>query len=99
MRGDDTAAGTPGPPHNPWGLSPNEAKSDSRLRLGIDSAPYPPRLCSVVLGQAQMPARGKHVRGRLREELANDRGAWDVEVFGQTLQHRLRGPIQPQHKR
>jgi hypothetical protein len=95
MQGDDVAAETPGPPHHVCqrapsrGLSQHQAQGDSHLRFVIHS---------VALGYAQVPARGKRLRGRLREELADDRGAWNVEVLGEALQRRLRGCIQPQHK-
>jgi hypothetical protein len=53
-------------------MSPNEAQGDSRLRLVIGVAPPRPGLCAVALGHAQVPARGKRVGSRLREELSND---------------------------
>jgi hypothetical protein len=53
------------------------AQGDSRLCLVINS---------VALGQVQVPARGTRARGRLCEELADDHGAWDVEMLGQALQ-------------
>jgi hypothetical protein len=43
-------------------MSPFQAKSDSPLRFVI---------LSVALGHAQVPACGKRLRGRLREELAD----------------------------
>jgi hypothetical protein len=52
-----------------------EAQSDSCLPLVIVVAPYRPGLFSVALGHAHAPARGKRVRGRLHEELADDLGS------------------------
>jgi hypothetical protein len=81
MRGDDAAAETPGPLHHVCprapsrGLSQHQATGDSCLPLVIDVAPHPPDLFSVALCQAQMPFRGKHIRGRLHKNL--------VEVLGQ----------------
>jgi hypothetical protein len=43
-------------------LSHNQVLCDSRLRLVIHS---------MALSHTQVPARGKHIRGRLREELAD----------------------------
>jgi hypothetical protein len=52
-----------------------QAKRDSRLPLIIGVAPHPPRVFSVTLDHAPVPARGKRVRSRLREELADDLGS------------------------
>jgi hypothetical protein len=60
-------------------VSLNQAQGDSRVRLVIGFARHWPGLFSVALGHARVPARGKRVRGRLCDELADDLGSWTVE--------------------
>jgi hypothetical protein len=76
----------------------NLAKGDSRLLLAINSALHPPSLFSVALGRAPVPARGKRVRGRLGEELADDLGTRPLEVRGQRVELLPRRIIKPQHE-
>jgi hypothetical protein len=64
-------------------MSQTQAKSDSCLPLIINVARHPPSLYSVTLDHAQVPARGKRVRSRLRDELAEDLSAWNIELLGQ----------------
>ncbi len=79
-------------------MSPFEAKGDSCFPLGIDVAPYRPGLFSVTLGHAQVPARGKRVRSRLREELVDDLGGRSLEGRGPRVERRPRLTIKPQHE-
>ena len=79
-------------------VSQNQAKSDSRLLLMINSAQHRLSPFSVALGHALAPARGKRVRACLRDELADDLRGRPIEVRGQRFERLPRRIIKPQHE-